>query len=154
MKILAFVAASMVGATTPAIAECGDFSVDVCNGKKVAARDDVVRLSPIDLAAQTHKWDGKTVETTLRCFYADVNEFRCTAHLASMRIDFADLQPTDSRASIERDCDTLLKALSRKCMVTLRFVYSGFNEQETNRSNTITVILAKDNLGTIVSVPR
>ncbi len=90
----------------------------------------------------------------MRCFYADANEFRCTGHLAQMRIDFADLQPEAARAAIERNCDTVLKAMSRKCMVTLRFVYLGFNEQETNRSNTLTVILAKDNLGTIVSGAR
>lgn len=150
MKRHALIAAAMVAASTPAVAECGDFSGDICNGKKVAARDDVVRLSPIDLAAQTHKWDGKTIETTIRCFYADMNEFRCTGHLAQMRIDFADLQPDSARAAIERNCDTVLKAMSRKCMVTLRFIYLGFTEQETNRSNTLTVILAKDNLGTIV----
>ncbi|MFT4122194.1 hypothetical protein [Bradyrhizobium sp.] len=129
----------------PLVLAFGAFVVSV----GVANADDVIRLKAIDLAAQTHKWDGKTVETELLCFYADLNEFRCVG--SSVRIDFTKLTPDDARKKIERDCDTMSKAMRPACIKRIRFIYSGFTSEETSEGKKLTLIQTKDDAGEIVA---
>lgn len=114
-----------------------------------ALADDVTKLSGIDLAVQTHKWEGKTVETTAFCFYADVNEFRCGSPNGA-RIDFSALEPEAARKSIESNCDTIQKMLRPACKVRIRFVYESYDTLPNSGGEETHVVIAKDNAGTIV----
>ena len=114
-----------------------------------AFADDTVRVTGQDLAVQTHKWDGKTIETVLFCFYADLNEYRC-AIPSGVRIDFRTLDPDSARAGIERNCDTLGKVLTAACRTRIRFVYEGFDSAPTNSGEAMAIVIAEDGKGTVV----
>lgn len=110
----------------------------------------IVVLSASDLAAQTHKWDGKQIITTLSCFYADTDEYRCVG--GGARVDFSSLEPSASRERIERNCDTISKSISRRCKVRVQFEYAGYTEMETGGFfRKLTVVLPAAGLGTIIS---
>jgi len=117
----------------------------------VAHADDVKKLSGDDLGVQTHKWDGKTIETTGFCFYADVNEYRCLAkgRIGGARIDFSKLEPASEKKRIEDNCDQLAKMLTKTCAVRLQFVYEGFDTHMVG-TDLVRVVLAKDGAGTII----
>lgn len=113
-----------------------------------AVADDIVRVTMIDLAVQTHKWDGKTMETSAYCFYADVDEFRCTWP-GGARVDFSDIEPKDAQTRIEKNCDTLSKAFTRACLVKFRFVYDHFTTLATDDGGVIHIVVATDNKATL-----
>ena len=115
-----------------------------------ARADDVVRVGMADLAVQTHKWDGKTIETTAYCFYTDVNEFRCI-YPHGARVDFVELEPDDLRGRIEKNCDTVGKAFTRACLVKFRFVYDHFDTLTGDDGSVIHVVAAKDDEGTLLA---
>ena len=116
-----------------------------------ARADDVKRVSGDDLAIQTHKWDGKTIETSGFCFYADVDDFRCLTGVRSSaaRIDFANLEPDAARKKIEDNCDTVAKASNKACVVRFRFVYDGYATQQVGMT-IVRIVKAKDDSGVIV----
>jgi len=105
----------------------------------------VVRLSGLDLSAETRKWMGKTVETRASCFYADLNEFRCVA--SGFRVDLEQVYPVAARERLERDCDTIAKSSRRGCMVTLRFKYADYSRMESGGyGGRLTVVRAAGNV--------
>lgn len=70
------------------------------------AQDAPKRLTANDLAVQTHKWDGKKIQTNAHCFYADKDDFRCAVNgpngLAGknagfVRIDFTTISPPEMK---------------------------------------------------------
>jgi hypothetical protein len=117
-----------------------------------ALADDVIRLTGPDLGVQTHKWDGKTIETDANCFYADKDEFRCMVG-GLARIDFSTIEPKESQAFVERNCDTMEKVFhGAKCKLTIRFVYDGFDEMQTGGLfGRITIVKARGDRGSVVS---
>lgn len=114
-----------------------------------AKADEIVKLGPADLGVQTHKWEGKTIETTAYCFYADVHEYRC-ASPGGPRLDFDTLEPDMAKDSIEAHCGTLASAFSAACKVKIRFVYGQFDKMKNDDGTSLSVILVKDGKGTIV----
>ncbi len=114
-----------------------------------ASAEDVTKFSGFDLAVQTHKWDGKTVETTAMCFYADVNEYRCGSPNGA-RIDFNTLEPEAARKSIEANCDTIQKMLRPACKVRIHFIYESYDVLTNGGGQETHIVIAKDNAGTIV----
>ena len=117
-----------------------------------ASADDVLKVSSQDLAVQTHKWDGKTIEVVLSCFYADLADYRCVGRGA--RVDLTTIEDEKSRAYIEKNCDTISKSDKRACTVTVRFVYESFDTMDTNFGGKLTVIAAKDGVGTVLLKAR
>jgi len=85
-------------------------------------------LSATDLSAQTHKWDGKKIITTLSCFYADAGEYRCVG--GRMRMDFGSFEPDVAEEGLKRNCDTISKSQRRSCLVKILFTYNGFDEMD------------------------
>jgi hypothetical protein len=114
-----------------------------------ARADDIVRVSMVDLATETHKWEGKTIETTNFCFYADVDEFRCSSP-GGARVDFTDIQPEAARKSLESNCDTVSKVLSRACRVKVQFVYDHYERVESGDGGSNPVVFARDFKATVV----
>lgn len=107
---------------------------------------DVRRVSPEDLRVETHKWDGKVIETKVNCFYADVNEFRCVAN--NLRVDFSEVIPNQAQAFLEKECDTIQKASRKACSVFVRFKYSSYERKDSNNIyGATTLIGAVDDLG-------
>jgi hypothetical protein len=106
---------------------------------------DVVFVPSSELREQTHKWDGRTVETTANCFHADKGAFRCMAG-GRASIDFSELEPYDARDDLEKNCDTLERAFSDRCTVTIRFIYESFEEMEIGASGRVTLVRARDDL--------
>src|SRR5271166_1428815 len=86
----------------------------------------VLRAS--DLAVQTHRWEGEVVETTLNCFYADKQDYRCydAKSFARVRVDFVSFD-SDGEAFLQRRCDRIDVADTDACRVTLRFTYQSFD---------------------------
>jgi hypothetical protein len=117
-----------------------------------AHADDVKKLSGADLAVQTHKWDGKTIETSGFCFYADVNEYRCMVPGAGgvgARVDFMTMEPDAARQKIEDHCDTISKMLTKACAVRFQFVYESY-DTHVSGADVFHIVIAKDNAGTIL----
>ena len=116
-----------------------------------ANAEDIKKLTSADLSVETHKWDGKTIEASFSCFYADKDEFRCIGVGGGhVRADFSTLTPLEKREGLENDCDTIKKSSSKKCTVTIRFVYTGYSTQEANAFSKLTLIEAQNNAGEIV----
>jgi hypothetical protein len=120
-----------------------------------AASDDAKVLKPSDLAVETSKWDGRVVETTLNCFYADRNEFRCLdAMSGGVRVDFREFD-TDGQAYLEKNCDEIDKISSPRCRVTIRFTYASHSRMEGGGLlGHITVVAAENDVGIIVRHPK
>lgn len=115
-----------------------------------AKAGEIVRVPSREISVQTHKWDGRIIETTASCFYADINEFRCIAE-GRGRVDFTDLEPAAARADIEKNCDTTDKVAKSRCKVTLRFVYDSFEQMDTGGVfGHITIVKAKDDFGAVI----
>jgi len=131
---------STSGASSASVDENPDrVALDLVNATNV------IRLSGLDLSAETRKWIGKIVETRASCFYADLNEFRCVA--SGFRIDLAQIQPRETREKLERECDTIGKSARRLCMVTLRFKYADYTRMDTGGySGHLTVVRAAGNV--------
>ena len=118
---------------------------------QLSGRPDKV-LSPSDLVIQTHKWDGKTVETSLNCIFADNNDFRCVDLIAfsNIRIDFQSFD-TEGQKYLEDKCDTRTKSNSLACRITIRFLYNSFSELEVGGlTGKLTTIRPQDGVGRIV----
>jgi hypothetical protein len=108
-------------------------------------------LSAADLSAQTHKWDGQKIVTTLSCFYADADDFRCVG--GRMRIDFASFEPDDAEATFKKNCDTITKSQRRACSLKILFTYEGFDEMDVGGGlfgGRITVVQAASKSGEIL----
>lgn len=116
---------------------------------KKATLDRVKVLEPVDLAVQTHKWDGKIIQTTANCFYADAREYRCIPASGS-RIDFSFVGPQPARDYVEKNCDTLQGSLSRRCRFLIRFTYEGYSQMEVGGLlGHQTTISAEDGIGVL-----
>ncbi len=115
-----------------------------------APASQIRKIAASELAVQTHKWDGDIIETTMRCFYADVNEFRCVAG-ARARVDFIRLDPPEEQHRVQKACDTQAALLSDRCNFTIRFVYDGFETMDIGGiMGKSTLILARDHSGMIM----
>jgi hypothetical protein len=114
---------------------------------------DVVLVPSSELRERTHRWDGRTVETTVNCFHADIGEYRCTAGRHAS-IDFSDLEPYEARENLEKNCGTLEKSFSDQCTVTIRFIFESFDEMEIGASGRLTLVRARDDRGMVIASKR
>ena len=125
-------------------------------GNLAALVDDAPkRLTALDLAVQTHKWDGKAIQANAHCFYADTDEYRCaigSAENVFVRIDLSNIQPDVMKKNIEDNCDTLAKMLNRACSVDITFTYQTNHPEENNSGRTTMLIEAQDGKGTLARV--
>jgi hypothetical protein len=115
------------------------------------AEDTPKRLTANDLSVETHKWDGKTIQATMQCFYADKDEFRCIVGASGrtgVRVDFQDIEPPSMKKAIEDKCDTVEKAASRLCRVQATFVYLGNNREEKSDGMVLMSIVPEDGKAT------
>jgi len=115
------------------------------------ADDAPKRLTSSDLAVETHKWDGKLIETTGQCFFADKDEYRCAISPMQgselVRIDFTTIEPDAMKIAIEDNCDTITKMTTRACAVNIVFTYESNNLEEQTNGTTTMFILAAENKG-------
>jgi len=89
---------------------------------------DIEILKATDLAVHTHKWEGRLVQTTLNCFYADKYDYRCydTKSFARVRVDFQTFD-SDGEAFLQKRCDRAEIADTSACLVTIVFIYQSFD---------------------------
>jgi hypothetical protein len=127
------------------------FGAAIVSSSITAAAEDLKTLTAADLAVQTHKWEGKRVETRMSCFYADKDEFRCVGSRA--RVDFTEITNADGRKFLEENCDTIAKSGRPRCTVTIRFVYES-NERVETGVLPITYVKAEDNKGEVLPSKR
>jgi hypothetical protein len=116
------------------------------------AEDAPKRLTADDLSVQTHKWDGKTIQATMRCFFADKDEYRCIVGLSGrtgVRVDFQDIEPPNMKKMIEDKCDTVAKSVLRACMVQSTFVYLGNDREERPDGTVVMMIMPEDGKATM-----
>jgi hypothetical protein len=109
-------------------------------------------LSATDLSAQTHKWDGKKIITTLSCFYADSGDYRCVG--GHLRIDFSSFEPDDVEEHFKNNCDTITKSQRKLCSLKLLFTYDSFDEMDTGGGfygGKITVVKPQFGSGEVLS---
>ncbi len=113
-------------------------------------------LKPNDLAVETHKWQGMAVQTTLNCFFADRNDYRCfdTQSYARVRVDFRSFDP-DGEIFLKENCDRIDKANSNACRVTILFIYDSFDELPVGGfAGHITLVVPEDYKGYVVARGR
>jgi hypothetical protein len=119
------------------------------------ADDSPKRLTAEDLSVQTHKWDGKTIRTTVSCFFADKDEYRCIAgwsERVTVRIDFVAIEPESMKSVIEDKCDAVAKARGNACKLQATFVYLGNERQEHPDGSVLMLIMAENGKGTFAPV--
>jgi len=97
------------------------------------------KLLARDLAAQTSKWNGQRIETTMSCFYADRNDYRCIG--GGTRIDVSRVANAEGRQWVEDRCDTLSKSTSRACNYRIVFVYGRYTTHRVSDRSEITLVL-------------
>jgi hypothetical protein len=117
-----------------------------------ALAQEVKALNPADLAVQTHRWEGDVVKTTLNCFYADQDEYRCydADSLDRVRVDFRSFDPS-GKAFLQSHCDRIGIANTSQCRVTLVFTYESFEVLPVGGLNgDITLVRPKNFLGFIL----
>ena len=103
-------------------------------------------VDPDDLFIGTRKYLGKPILLRrMRCYYADVDDYRCTANGPVLLAVFtATVEPASAREWIEKNCGQLKVAItSEKCVFNTRFVYgaddakddvvSGFEQRKVIR---------------------
>jgi hypothetical protein len=120
--------------------------------QSLAIATNVKRISAADLAVETHKWEGAVIETSLSCFFADTDEYRCFdgKGLARVRVDFGKFDYAGA-AYLRNHCDTLSLADTRPCSVKLRFTYEAFHRQDMGGlAGNMTFIEPRDGYGEIV----
>ncbi|MDH7797196.1 MULTISPECIES: hypothetical protein [unclassified Beijerinckia] len=108
------------------------------------------KLLARDLAAQTSKWDGQRIETTMSCFYADKNDYRCSG--GGARIDISRVSNAQGREIVEDRCDTLTKSASRACNFRIVFVYGRYTTHRVSNRSEITLIIPTGEVAELYSV--
>ena len=99
-----------------------------------------------DIFIGTRKYlDKPVLLRRMRCYYADVDDYRCTANGPVLLAVFtATVEPASAREWIEKNCGQLKVAItSEKCVFNTRFVYgaddakddvvSGFEQRKVIR---------------------
>jgi hypothetical protein len=116
------------------------------------AQEPPKKLTAIDLSVETHKWDGKVIQTMVQCFFADTDEYRCAVLPPQggdlVRIDFNKISPPEMKKTVEDNCDTIEKMTTRACRFQVVFTYSGNNRQENNNGSIMMMIIPDDSAGT------
>jgi hypothetical protein len=115
------------------------------------ADDAPKKLSSMDLAVETRKWDGRLIQTAGQCFYADKDEYRRAIQpvrgTEMVRIDFSAIEPDAMKKVIEDNCDTIEKMTTRACAVNIVFTYESNSLREDANGTSTMFILATDNKG-------
>lgn len=120
-----------------------------------ALAEDVKTLNAADLAVQTHRWEGKLIETTLNCFYADKIDYRCYDYnsFARVRVDFQYFDP-DGELFLQKRCDRIEIANSNACHVIVMFVYDNFDTMPSGGlAGEITLVRPEHGTGYILHHP-
>lgn len=89
-----------------------------------ALAEDWKKVDAADLGVGSRKYDGKSVIVpNMRCYYADENDYRCTADDALVAVFTKSIEPPESKALVEDRCDTIKKAAgSSACRFAIKFV--------------------------------
>ncbi len=114
------------------------------------AQDAPKKLNATDLSVQTHKWDGKSIQTTVACFYADAEDYRCAvgglgAADTLVRIDVTKIDPPEMKKVVEDNCDTIEKMKTRACRFVITFTYAANDRQEKADGTIVMMILTEGN---------
>ncbi|MCK1618053.1 hypothetical protein IVA96_15650 [Bradyrhizobium sp. 159] len=123
-NIFAATIASMILLGSPAAAQSAPSAPA---GSKSADTDYKV-VDPSDLFIGTRKYLDKSILVRkMRCYYADVEDYRCTASgPVFLAVFTAAVEPASARAWIEKNCDQLKVAMtSDKCLFNPQFVYGA-----------------------------
>ncbi|WP_156944331.1 hypothetical protein [Bradyrhizobium sp. Ec3.3] len=136
----ALASAIMLG--TPAAAQ----SATAAPAETKSADVDYKVVDPGDLFIGTRKYlDKPILLRRMHCYYADVDDYRCTAGgPVFLAVFAATVEPAAAREWIEKNCDQLKIAVtSEKCIFNTQFVYgakdvdddvvSGFQQRKVIR---------------------
>jgi hypothetical protein len=119
---------SVIAGLTLTILSTGAFAKD----HKLVSLDDL-KMGP-------SKYKGKAVEVrNVRCFYADISDYRCVPQpIGKVGINADAVIGDDARKFIEDNCDTVAKAATgQSCLVTVRFTYE---DQEDKGEATVILV--------------
>jgi hypothetical protein len=79
-----------------------------------------------DLYVGTRKYFNRDIEVQrMRCYYADVEDYRCVTDAAGLSVFSKSIEPQSSRSWIEENCDQVKKIFSDRCLVSIRFSYDA-----------------------------
>jgi hypothetical protein len=106
-----------------------------------------------ELGIGTRKYMNRDLEVRrMHCYYADVEDYRCVSD-SRVAIFTKAIEPETAKKIIEERCDTIEKAISIGCTVSLRFKYtdsdvnqdimSGFQERTVISLKSVTVVLPR-----------
>lgn len=93
------------------------------------------KIDAIDVYVGPRKYIGKEIELKLRCYYADVEDYRCLAPDGTkLLLQAQAIEPKESEDRIDAACDTVKKSvMNDTCLVPLRFTFAAddvFEDQE------------------------
>jgi hypothetical protein len=92
-----------------------------------------------DLGVQSHKYDGRLIQTTVNCFLADKDDIRCLAGFGA-RIDFSAVSGEGMSDYLFDKCDSIDNLPKNVCKFEIQFTYSGFSSQSTSNGSFMTVV--------------
>lgn len=89
-------------------------------------------MDPVDLYVSQRKFEGKEIQVSgLRCYYADVEDFRCSSDSTKLAVFAQAIDPKESQDRIEAQCDTVKKTIrNATCEVPLRFTFRAEDVSE------------------------
>lgn len=98
------------------------------------APDDYKVVDPDDIHVAPDKFIRKPIELRgVRCFYADKDDYRCSAGSILPTVIFTDtIGPTREKDDIETNCGAIKKINSPACRKTIHVVPTGYNEDSPN----------------------
>lgn len=86
-----------------------------------------------DIAVGSRKYYDKDIEISLKCYYADINDYRCVSG-QGLAVFAKSIYPAEAKSHVEEHCGELKKvASSPRCQAKVRF---RLNERDV--SNDIT----------------
>ena len=108
--------------------------------------DTAKKVKGVDLAVQSHKYDGRLIQTTAYCFLADKEDVRCLAAFGA-RIDFSVVKGDGMSDYLFDKCDSIDNLGQAKCQFDIQFTYTGFASRDTGGGSQLTFVLPADNTG-------
>lgn len=98
-----------------------------------------------DLYVTTEKYLNRPIEVkNAKCFYADINEFRCIAgDSTALMITAANITPQAEKLALMDDCDSIKNVSSQKCRRTLRFTPLSHTEDTISGYQKRKIVMAR-----------
>ena len=129
--------------------KCVFFAIALSSSAALAA-EPTITLTPIELSIPSHKWEGRSIETSLNCAYESVIGYLCGGTGVFMRFQILTDDPSHPDLSPVLGCGKEYKLNSVRCLFNVRFVYASYFLEKLANGGSVTNIKALQGVGLII----